>query len=109
MGTWGSGLYQNDMSDDIKECFIDKCKRGHTIEEATEISIKEYAEELQDEDDAPNFWFALADIQWKYGKLLPKVKENALYHIEELKKEIYNEFDKSEKTEKGAGRPLGET
>ncbi len=45
MGTWGPGLYQNDMSDDIKECFIDKCKRGHNIVEATEIFIKEYSEE----------------------------------------------------------------
>ena len=97
MGTWGPGLYQNDVSDDIKLGFIDKCKRGHTIEEATEIFIKEYAEELEDEEDAPNFWFALADIQWKYGKLLPKVKENALFHIEnELKNETYNEFDKSD-------------
>lgn len=95
MGTWGPGLYQNDVSDDIKLGFIDKCKRGHTIEEATEIFIKEYAEELNDGDDAPNFWFALADIQWKYGKLLPKVKENALHYIEnELKTETYNEFDK---------------
>ena len=97
MGTWGPGLYQNDMSDEIKQSFIDRCKRGHTIEEATEIFIKEYIEELNDEDDAPNFWFALADKQWKYGKLLPKVKENALYHIQnELKNETYNEFDKSE-------------
>ena len=97
MGTWGPGLYQNDVSDDIKLGFIDKCKRGHTIEEATEIFIKEYSEELKDEDDAPNFWFALADIQWKYGKLLPNVKKNALYHIEqELKKETYNEFNAKE-------------
>lgn len=97
MGTWGPGLYQNDVSEDIRGDFIDKCKRGHTIEEATEIFIKEYAEELNDDDDAPNFWLALADVQWKYGKLLPKVKENALYHIEnELKNETYNEFDKSD-------------
>ena len=97
MGTWGPGLYQNDVSDDIKLGFIDKCKRGHTMEEATEIFIKEYSEELNDEEDAPNFWFALADIQWRYGKLLPKVKENALCHIEnELKNETYNEFDKSD-------------
>lgn len=97
MGTWGPGLYQNDVSDDIKAGFIDKCKRGHTIEEATEIFIEEFANEIEDEDDAPNFWFALADIQWKYGKLLPKVKENALYHIRnELKKETYNEFDAKE-------------
>lgn len=97
MGTWGPGLYQNDVSEDIKGDFIDKCKRGHTIEEATEIFIKEYARELEDDDDAPNFWFALADIQWKYGKLLPKVKENALCYIEhELKNGTYDEFDKRE-------------
>ena len=29
MGTWTPGLYQNDISDDIKLGFIDKCKRGH--------------------------------------------------------------------------------
>lgn len=97
MGTWGPGLYQNDISDEIKHSFIDRCKRGHTIEEATEIFIKEYAGELEDEEDAPNFWFALADVQWKYGRLLPKVKKNALDCIEnELKNETYNEFDKSD-------------
>ena len=41
MGTWGPGLYQNDLSDDIRLEFIDKCKRGHTTEKATEIFIKE--------------------------------------------------------------------
>ena len=36
-------------------------------------------------DEAPLFWLALADTQWKFGVLLPDVKENALRWINELK------------------------
>lgn len=49
MGTWGTGLYQNDVSEDIKSELIDMCRRGHTIEEATELLIKGYAEYIEDE------------------------------------------------------------
>ncbi len=37
---------------------------------------------IEDEDDEPLFWFALADTQWKYGRLLDEVKKEALKHIE---------------------------
>ena len=49
MGTWGTGLYQNDVSEDIKSELIDMCRRGHTIEEATDLLIKGYAEYIEDE------------------------------------------------------------
>lgn len=32
---------------------------------------------LEGEEDGPLFLFALADTQWKYGRLLPEVKEIA--------------------------------
>jgi len=37
---------------------------------------------LGDEDDEPLLWFALAETQWKTGRLLPEVKDKALAWIE---------------------------
>jgi len=36
---------------------------------------------LGDEDDEPLVWFALAETQWKVGRLTPEVKEKALQWI----------------------------
>lgn len=36
---------------------------------------------IEDVEDGPLFWFALADVQWKYGRLLSEVKEKALKYI----------------------------
>ena len=97
MATWGIGIYQNDVGLDIKDRFIDTCRRGKTVEEATEYYIQEYECEIEDEDDAPDFWLALADVQWKCGHLQPIVKENALNYIElELSKGGKEFFDKKD-------------
>ncbi len=34
-------------------------------------------------DDGPAAWFALADTQWRYGRLLPEVKEIAINLMKE--------------------------
>ena len=34
-----------------------------------------------DKEEEPLFWFALADTQWNYGRLLPSVKEKALLFL----------------------------
>lgn len=97
MAAWGIGIYQNDVGLDIKDRFIDTCRRGKTVEEATEYYIQEYECEIEDEDDAPDFWLALADVQWKCGHLQPIVKENALNYIElELSKGGKEFFDKKD-------------
>lgn len=82
MGTWGPGLYSNDISEDVKVTYMDQLRRGKSNEEIIETIIKEYAKEIEDEEDAINFWLALADTQWKVGRLLPLVKEQALKYLE---------------------------
>ena len=82
MGTWGTGLYQNDTSLDVKDEFIDKLHRGKSPEEITAEMIEDYACIMDNADEAPLFWSALADTQWKRGMLLPEVKEKALFWIE---------------------------
>lgn len=82
MGTWGVKIYQNDVSDDVRNFYKDQLRRGKTGEEITKQLIAENADVINDEDDAPNFWFALADTQWLLGRLEDQVKENALNLIE---------------------------
>ena len=81
MGAWGAGLYQDDVTQDIRNEYVNRLKVGYTNEEATEELIEYYDYLINDDDDGPLFWFALADTQWKYGRLMPKVKKEALKHI----------------------------
>ena len=82
MGAWGVGLYQDDVTCDIKEDYVNWLKIGYSKEEATEAMLERNSDFLDDEEDADLFWFALADIEWKYGRLLPEVKKEALKRIE---------------------------
>lgn len=81
MGAWGTGLYQDDVACDIKEEYINRLKIGQSNLEATQELINNNIEYINDMEDRSIFWFALADTQWRYGRLLPKVKEEALKHI----------------------------
>lgn len=82
MGTWGAGLYANDTGSDVRDAYIDYLRDGLSDEEAYKKLIDEFDEYLNDEDEEPLFWLALADVQWKSGRLRPEVKEKALTLIE---------------------------
>lgn len=81
MGAWGPGLYQDDVTCDVKDEYINRLRVGYSNNKATEELIKCNISYIEDEDDSPLFWFALADTQWRYGRLSPKVKEEALNFI----------------------------
>lgn len=82
MGAWGTSLYANDTTCDIRGDYIDKLRRGKSNEEVTQELIDQYKDIEGDREEEPLFWFALADTQWNYGRLLPEVKEKALYFLE---------------------------
>lgn len=82
MGAWGTGLYSDDVAQDIKSEYIDLLKQGKSNEEATRLLIQSNKDLIEDEADGPVFWYALADTQWHYGRLLPSVLEQALKYIE---------------------------
>lgn len=81
MGSWGPKLYQDDIAEDVRDYYKDQLKRGKTNEEVTNELIADNEDVLSDEDEAPIFWFALADTQWKLGRLIPFVKEKALEYL----------------------------
>jgi len=78
MGSWGVGIRQDDFVCDVEGIFEDQLKDGKTIGEATRIVHAQFSNSLDDCYDGPLFWFALADIQWKYGDLDPMVLQRAI-------------------------------
>ena len=78
MGSWGVGIRQDDFVCDVEGIFEDQFKDGKTIGEATRIVHEQFANAIDDCYDGPLFWFALADMQWKYGDLDPTVLQRVI-------------------------------
>lgn len=85
MGTWDTGLYQNDLSADVRDDYISKLKAGKSDEEALNEILEEYKEESEDYDEKYDFYLALADTLWKKGRLTDMLKGKALEILEEDK------------------------
>ncbi len=103
MGAWGTGLYQNDLSADVKDDYISKLKGGKTDEEALQEIMEEYREEMEDVDCKYDFFLGLADTLWKKGRLTEELKTKALEMLEE---EITSDRWESEKLRKERNRVL---
>lgn len=56
MGNWGTGIYQNDLSEDVKNDYIAKLKAGKSDEEALQEIPLEYMQERQDDDSKCDFF-----------------------------------------------------
>lgn len=82
MGTWGPKLYQDDLANDIKIEYEELLKQGKSNEESIELIYKIYRDEIEDSDEMPIFWMALADVLCDNGNLTSFVKEKALKEIE---------------------------
>lgn len=83
MGAWGTGLYSNDMAEDIK----DDCRDVFSVktpEEGLRILEEEYLKEIleDDYDELADFWYAVADYQWNKGILTERAKNKALELLE---------------------------
>ncbi|MDO9629975.1 MAG: hypothetical protein Q7I99_08755 [Acholeplasmataceae bacterium] len=85
MGAWGPKIYQDDVAQDVRDEYKELLKTGLSNEDATQKLIKDNHYLINDMDEGPIFWFALADTQWKLGRLLPEVKEKAIQYIEDGK------------------------
>lgn len=82
MGTWGPGIYENDIALDVKDSFERLLEAGKTAEEITDRLTEQYRDAIDDPIDGQAFWFALADVQWEHGVLLPSVKMRAVLRID---------------------------
>ena len=83
MGTWGNKLYEDDEAQDARDVYKSLLEKGLDGREATDRFLKMFKASLNDSDDGPIVWFALADTQWKLGRLEPRVKKQAIKLVDD--------------------------
>ena len=81
MGFWGSTLYSNDCTCDVRDSYLRYLQMKYSNEDAYFEMLKDYSEYMGT-DEEPLFWYALADTQWKIGRLTSEAKEKALLYLE---------------------------
>lgn len=81
MGYWGTGLYSNDCTCDVRDSYIRYLGKGYPNEEAWKKTI-DCCSQYLGTDEEPLMWYALADTQWKIGRLIPYVKQKAIDWLE---------------------------
>ena len=78
MGTWGTGLFQDDVALDAKGIFEDALNEGLDVRAATRRVVAEFIQRLDDADDMAIAYLALASLQWKHQQLQPSIRRKAL-------------------------------
>jgi hypothetical protein len=81
MGNWGTGLFSNDCSSDVRDTYLGFLQDQLANQEAYQKTLEKFKEYIGDEEE-PLFWYALAATQWKVGRLVSEVKAKALEWIE---------------------------
>jgi len=69
MGTWGTGVLQDDTVADVIGFAKDHLKRGVTFDDALALVQSHFSELEQDADEGPLLWLAIAQIQWQYDQV----------------------------------------
>jgi hypothetical protein len=78
----GAGLYDDDAGHDARSRYRELIGDGLSGGAATDALVAEWGDALLDADEAAAFWLALADTQWKVGRLEDRVRDRALGLIE---------------------------
>jgi len=78
MGAWDTKLYGNDTACDVRDTYMNLLMEQLSNQEAYNKTFEMYKELMGDEDEEPLFWYALAETQWKIGRLTPDVKHKAI-------------------------------
>ena len=77
VGAWGTAIFSNDTSSDVRTEFRDLIADGLEPREATDRLVASY-EPGSGADDAADFWLGLALAQHRLGRLLPDVHRAAV-------------------------------
>jgi hypothetical protein len=82
MGTWGTGIFDDDLALDLKDDYRELVADGLSGPEATRLVTARWEPDLADPDVEPVFWLSLAATQWQVGRLEDSVKAKALEIID---------------------------
>jgi len=85
MGAWGTGIFDDDTTSDVKEDFIDHMIEGKTAHEATQMILDGYLDEFDMEEDLEVMslvYIGLSAIQMEKNCLQEDVRTHAIKLIE---------------------------
>jgi hypothetical protein len=82
MGTWGTGLYSDDLAADLRDELRDHIGNGFSVDQAVDALAAQYAESLADPYEAAVFWLVVADTAWRLGRPQARATAEALRVIE---------------------------
>ena len=82
MGSWGTGLFSDDLAHDVRNMYHDYLALGYDDIEAERQVQAYYCPQVVGTEDEPLFWLSLAAVEQKYGRLSTEIKERALRIIE---------------------------
>ena len=77
MGTWGTGIFANDVATDVRDEYRSLLGDGLSGQEATVALLQRMGDVAEDDDDSVPFWLALAATQSQLGLLETRVKDRA--------------------------------
>ena len=78
MGTWGTGLYSDDTTSEVREEFRSELASGLPPTEAEARVLARFKSLLGHHQVACLVFFALADVEWRLGCLSDSVRRRAL-------------------------------
>ena len=83
MGAWGAALFADDDAADLREDYRTYLADAQSDAAATDLAASNYDASLDRPGETTAFWLALASIQWRLGRLDPRVKAVCLTIIDD--------------------------
>lgn len=107
MGTWGTGILDNDNSGDFYDSFFEHYESGIEPSEIIKKLHEEYPDLNEESDSICDFWFTIALAMWEICALDKSTLERVTKYIQEEKDiKIWTSLDADEKTIKERKREL---
>lgn len=99
MGAWGPGIFQNDISEDVRFEYKTQLKLGKSDEIALSQLMLKFTEEINDDEGKYDFWFSLASVLYDMGRLTENIKNFTLDLIENCETDLerWNTVDKNKR------------
>ncbi|XMB72630.1 hypothetical protein RJI07_01680 [Mycoplasmatota bacterium WC30] len=77
-------IFDKDISLDVKDDLIRDLRSQKTIDEIINSMLQNYADTIDDIDEAPYFWSVFSYILWEYGVLPVNIRNQALKYFDGL-------------------------
>jgi hypothetical protein len=83
MGAWGTPLYSDDTTCDVRDDYVNYLKRGLSDADAASMILNRFGDLLKNREIECLVYFALSDTAWRYGRLDQNIRQHALNLIEQ--------------------------